>query len=125
MRPLQRTGVVTSTPALPPRAGAATVGAVEGEEVAATAATAVDIPDGLKPFCRPELDGRVVAIVHENQVNASIGRGILSNGQSFCDCTQRCFLRIENPNMPRPLTPHTSIYGPPASPCLERVLLLM
>lgn len=56
---MQRTGVVATTPGLPPRALS---GSVDG------AGEVADIPDGLKPFCRPELDGRVMALVHENQV---------------------------------------------------------
>ena len=62
VRPLQRIGMVASTSAFPPRAGA---GAAQEEGAGA------DIPEGLRPFCRPDVDGRVVALVHENQVRLS------------------------------------------------------
>lgn len=64
IRPLQRTGVVSSAPALPPRRPKEVDGPAAG--------TTVDIPDGLRPFCRVERHGRVVALVHENQARLRI-----------------------------------------------------
>lgn len=62
VRPLQRTGTAASTPALPHRAVAGT--GAEGGDAGA------DLPEGLRPFCRPEGDGRVMALVHENQASS-------------------------------------------------------
>ncbi|CAM9346290.1 unnamed protein product, partial [Scytosiphon promiscuus] len=62
-----------STPVSPPRA----VSGTEAERGDAGA----DIPEGLKPFCRPEGDGRVMALVHENQAR-EYGVGGLETGGS-------------------------------------------
>lgn len=55
---MQRIGMVASTSTFLPHAA----GSTEGE------GTGANIPEGLTPFCRPDVDGRVVALVHENQV---------------------------------------------------------
>lgn len=58
VRPLQRIGMVSNTSALSTRSSPGS----------AEEAGGADIPEGLRPFCRPDVDGRVVALVHENQV---------------------------------------------------------
>lgn len=58
---MQRTGVVANTSA------ALTPHASSGAAAAEGGGAQADIPEGLRPFCRPEVDGRVMAMVHENQ----------------------------------------------------------
>lgn len=65
VRPLQRTGMVSSTSTFSPRAGS--------DQQAGAGADI--IPEGLRPFCRPDVDGRVMALVHENQVGSGFHPG--------------------------------------------------
>lgn len=76
MRPLQRTGVVSNTPA-----AAAAAAALTAHSSAAAAedggGAQADVPEGLRPFCRPDVDGRVLAMVHENQARLSM-KGVVA-----------------------------------------------